>query len=161
MAEAMDRWRTRAGQTDTCHRDWGLRGRAFWSPAKQCCTLCSGWDPSASRRAGFSSPIQAEAYVKADHLLSANDPRIRVLGSNPGLNGTCRRASLSALTSVKGGTGKRWWYERARCGDDTSVRPHTWQLRQEGQGQGQGQGHWRPLCSQHVPLGVTGTLSPL
>lgn len=42
---------------------------------------------------------------------------------------TCRSASSSAPTSANAGTGNRWWYERARCGDDTSVRPHTWQLR--------------------------------
>eukprot|EP00955_Chlamydomonas_euryale_P028170 296803-Chlamydomonas_euryale.AAC.1 len=31
-------------------------------------------------------------------------------------------------TSSNGGTGNRWWYERARCGDAMSVSPHTWQL---------------------------------
>lgn len=29
---------------------------------------------------------------------------------------------------MKGATGKRWWYDCARCGEDTRVNAHTWQL---------------------------------
>ena len=95
--------------------------------------LQGGTLAGASRRASFPRPTQAEAHVNTDPLLFANDKKIAGLQGGT-LDGTCRRASSSAPTSAKGGTGKRWWYERARCGDDTSVRPHTWQLRRQGQG---------------------------
>ena len=42
------------------------------------------------------------------------------------LTHTFMPASSAGDTSWKGRTGNRWWYDRARCGDDTSVRPHTW-----------------------------------
>ena len=35
-------------------------------------------------------------------------------------------ASSAGDTSWKGRTGNRWWYDRARWGDDTSVSPQTW-----------------------------------